>query len=430
MSFETLGLGPKTLQAISEVGYEKPTPIQAQTIPHILEGKDVIALAQTGTGKTAAFVLPMFDVLSRGRAKARMPRSLIVEPTRELAIQVAEHFETYGKHHSFSVALLIGGESFGDQERKLSKGVDVLIVTPGRLLDMYDRGKILLNDVKMLVIDEADRMLDMGFIPDIERIASLLPSHQTALFSATMPAPVRGLAQKFLKNPEEITVSSPTQAATHIEQYILRCPEKDKKDALCALLEKEKCSQAIIFCNRKKEVDLVLAFMKKRGLKGGALHGDLSQAVRNETVKAFKEGEISFLVASDIAARGLDIEDLPVVINFHLPMSGEDYIHRIGRTGRAGKLGKAFTFVSASEEKNLDSILKTSTKKIEEYVLSAPQKTKGQGTSKKSAAQTKAPAAEKNPSSSSHKQDVSREEPSNPVLGFGETMPAFMRVRP
>lgn len=425
MSFEALGLTPKTLQAISEVGYEKPTPIQSETIPRILEGKDVIALAQTGTGKTAAFVLPMFDVLSRGRAKARMPRSLIIEPTRELAIQVAEDFATYGKHHSFSVALLIGGESFGDQERKLSKGVDVLIVTPGRLLDMYDRGKILLNDVKMLVIDEADRMLDMGFIPDIERIASLLPAHQTALFSATMPAPVRGLAQKFLKNPEEITVSSPTQGAAHIEQYILRCPEKDKKEKLCLLLEKEKCSQAIIFCNRKREVDAVLAFMKKKGLKGGALHGDLSQAIRNETVKAFKEGEIAFLVASDVAARGLDVEDLPVVINFHVPANGEDYIHRIGRTGRAGKVGKAFTFVSPGEEKNLEAILKTSSKKIEEYTLnSSPKEPKKE--------KEETPPRSSRPSSSpTHhpKKSVPFEKDVSPsVVGFGDTIPAFMQV--
>jgi superfamily II DNA/RNA helicase len=414
MSFESLGLNSKTLQAIAEAGYVTPTPIQAQAIPLLLEGKDVIALAQTGSGKTASFILPLLDLLTRGRAKARMPRSIIIEPTRELATQVEQDFATYGKHHSFTVALLIGGESFTDQEKKLSKGVDVLIVTPGRLLDMFDRGNILLNDVKVLVIDEADRMLDMGFIPDIERIASLLPVHQTALFSATMPAPIRHLTQKFLRSPEEITISSPKQTATNIEQYIIRGSEKDKQDVLRGLLEEIKAKQAIVFCNRKREVDTVYKAMHKHGFKVGALHGDLAQASRNETLKAFKEGKIELLIASDVAARGLDVEDLPVVINFHVPINPEDYIHRIGRTGRAGKPGKAFTFVSPQEEKTLQAIIKFINKPLKEYSLNSGKK---EGNVSKASPQPKKQAVAPKPPSS------------KPEIGFGDNIPAFMQVK-
>lgn len=414
MSFEALGLNSKTLQAIAEVGYETPTPIQAQAIPLLLEGKDVIALAQTGSGKTASFILPLLDLLTRGRAKARMPRSIIIEPTRELATQVEQDFAIYGKYHNFTVALLIGGESFTDQEKKLSKGVDVLIVTPGRLLDMFDRGNILLNDVKVLVIDEADRMLDMGFIPDIERIASLLPTHQTALFSATMPAPIRHLTQKFLKNPSEITISSPKETATNIEQYVIRGLEKDKPDLLCALLEIIKPKQAIVFCNRKREVDAVFNFMRKQGFKVGPLHGDLSQSSRNETLKAFKEGTIELLIASDVAARGLDVEDLPAVINFHVPINPEDYIHRIGRTGRAGKEGKAFTLVSPFEEKTLQSITKFINKPLKEYPLSSGKKE--EKVSKVATQPKKKSDSVKPPSLKSE-------------IGFGDYIPAFMQVK-
>lgn len=416
MSFKELGLNTSTLQAIEDVGYETPTPIQSQTIPLLLEGRDVIALAQTGSGKTASFILPLLDLLSRGRAKARMPRSLIVEPTRELAAQVEQDFATYGKYHNFSVALLIGGESFSDQEKKLAKGVDVLIVTPGRLLDLYDRGKILLNDVKMFVIDEADRMLDMGFIPDIERIASVLPPHQTALFSATMPPPIRHLTQQFLKNPEEITISKPTDAAVNIEQFIVRVMEKDKREALRTLLIKENLHQAIVFCNRKREVDVVYTSMKKHGFKTGALHGDLTQSARNETLKAFKDSTIDVLIASDVAARGLDVEDLPAVINFHVPHNPEDYIHRIGRTGRAGKVGKAFTFVSPPEAKFLDSIFKTLNKTIEEYPL---------------VTESKETTVKSKPHKTQHPKKTQRQEtpqePFQPEIGFGEHIPAFMR---
>ncbi len=431
MSFEKLGLNAKTLQAIAEVGYETPTPIQAQAIPLLLKGKDVIALAQTGSGKTASFILPLLDLLTRGRAKARMPRSLIIEPTRELAAQVEQDFAIYGKHHNFTVALLIGGESFGNQEKKLAKGVDVLIVTPGRLLDMHERGKILLNDVKMFVIDEADRMLDMGFIPDIERIASLLPpSHQTALFSATMPPPIRKLTQYFLKDPTEITVSSPTQTATNIEQYIVRGLEKDKKDLLRALLEKQNLKQAIVFCNRKREVDLVFNFMHKHGFKAGALHGDLTQAMRNETLKAFKDGSIDLLIASDIAARGIDIEDLQAVINFHVPTQAEDYIHRIGRTGRAGKLGKAFTLVSPHEEKHLQLIFKTLDKTLEEYHLEPASQTEKTMETPPPPLKTPPPPPKQRLASRAEGRPIPMKPASSiPQVGFGDDIPAFMRVK-
>lgn len=445
MSFKKLGLNAKTLQAIAEVGYTTPTPIQAQAIPLLLEGRDVIALAQTGSGKTASFVLPLLDLLARGRAKARMPRSLIIEPTRELALQVSQDFATYGVHHTFTVALLIGGESFIDQEKKLAKGVDVLIVTPGRLLDMYERGKILLNDVKMLVIDEADRMLDMGFIPDIEKIASLLPAHQTALFSATMPAPVRHLAQKFLKNPEEITVSASSDTALSIEQYFIKGLEKDKRALLISLIESQKFTQTIVFCNRKREVDTVFTAMRKHGFKAGALHGDLTQANRNETLKAFKEGTIDLLIASDVAARGLDVEDLPAVINFHVPLSPEDYVHRIGRTGRAGKEGKAFTFVSPTEEKYFQAILQTLKKPIAEYKVNSvttDRVTKEKKVEKPlplphSKKIVPLPKSEKPVFSKPERQKPSRSEiiapskpeSSKPEIGFGDDIPAFMRAK-
>ncbi|MBX9786520.1 MAG: DEAD/DEAH box helicase [Alphaproteobacteria bacterium] len=421
MSFEKLGLNPKTLQAISEVGYTAPTPIQEKAVPLLLTGRDVIALAQTGSGKTASFILPLLDLLTRGRAKARMPRSLIMEPTRELAAQVAEDFATYGKYHNFTVALLIGGESFVDQEKKLLKGVDVLIATPGRLLDLHERGKILLNDVKMLVIDEADRMLDMGFIPDIEKIASLLPPHQTALFSATMPAPIRKLTEQFLKDPEEITIASSSKESAQITEYLVRVPEKDKRNALRSLLKKENLHQVIVFCNRKKEVDVVYNSMKRHGFKAGALHGDITQSARNQTLKEFKAGEIDLLIASDVAARGIDVENLPGVINFHVPTNPEDYVHRIGRTGRAGKEGKAFTFVSPHETKYLDPILQASKKTIEEYPLGiVPEKAaahpKGAKKPEKTGLRTKhvlQPKVDNEPT----------------PMGFGDDVPAFMRLK-
>lgn len=424
MSFEKLGLTPKTLQAISEVGYTAPTPIQEKAVPLLLAGRDVIALAQTGSGKTASFILPLLDLLTRGRAKARMPRSLIMEPTRELAAQVAEDFAIYGKHHNFTVALLIGGESFVDQEKKLLKGVDVLIATPGRLLDLHERGKILLNDVKMLVIDEADRMLDMGFIPDIEKIASLLPPHQTALFSATMPAPIRKLTEQFLKNPEEITIAASSKESAQITEYIVRVHEKDKRNALRSLLKKENLHQVIVFCNRKREVDVVYNSMKRYGFKVGALHGDITQSARNQTLKEFKAGDIDLLIASDVAARGIDVENLPGVINFHVPTNPEDYVHRIGRTGRAGKEGKAFTFVSPHETKYLDPIIAASKKTIEEYSVEI--------TPVKAVPKPKAAVHSKNakkPTETAPRTKHVQTDNEPTPMGFGDDIPAFMQVK-
>jgi len=350
MSFESLGLSAPVLQAVADKGYTEPTPIQEKAIPIVLMGRDVLGCAQTGTGKTASFVLPMIDILSEGRAKARMPRSLILEPTRELAAQVSENFEIYGKNHKLNMALLIGGVSFPDQERVLERGADVLIATPGRLLDHIERGGILLNDVKILVIDEADRMLDMGFIPDVERIVGLLPQlRQTLFFSATMPPEIKRLADRFLSNPKEVTVSPPASAGTNIVQGLVVVAEAEKREALRALIKSQEIKNALVFCNRKRDVALLHTSLKKDGFNAGALHGDMSQPARTETLERFKAGEIQILVASDVAARGLDIVDMSHVFNFDVPFSPEDYVHRIGRTGRAGRIGHSFTLATPAE---------------------------------------------------------------------------------
>ncbi len=359
MTFADLGLSPEVLSAIADLGYENPTPIQAQATPTILMGRDVLGCAQTGTGKTAAFVLPMIDILNHGRAKARMPRSLILEPTRELAAQVSESFEKYGKNCELSMALLIGGESFVDQERKLDRGVDVLIATPGRLIDLFERGKILMNDVRTLVIDEADRMLDMGFIPDVERIVSLLPKiRQTLLFSATMAPEVKRLADAFLMNPKEITVSPPATTATNVTQGLVVVDEMDKREALRRLIRKEEVTNALIFCNRKKDVDILYRSLTKHGFDAVQLHGDMPQSKRTETLEKFKNNEVRLMVCSDVAARGLDIKGLSHVFNFDTPFHAEDYVHRIGRTGRAGREGRAFTFAMPEDGKAVAAIEK------------------------------------------------------------------------
>src|ERR1700750_3135914 len=359
MSFESLGLSAPVLQAITEKGYTTPTPIQEKAIPIVLMGRDVLGCAQTGTGKTASFVLPMIDILSEGRAKARMPRSLILEPTRELAAQVAENFEIYGKYHKLNMALLIGGVNFADQERALEKGADVLIATPGRLLDHIERGGILLNDVKILVIDEADRLLDRGFIPDVERLVSRLPQlRQTLFFSATMPPEIKRLADRFLSNPKEVTVSPPASANTNVVQGLVVVSDDQKRDALLALIKSQEVKNAIVFCNRKRDVATLHTILKKHGINAGALHGDLSQPARIETLEKFKAGEIQILVASDVAARGLDVVDMSHVFNFDVPFSPEDYVHRIGRTGRAGKTGHSFTLASPSDGGLVEAIEK------------------------------------------------------------------------
>jgi superfamily II DNA/RNA helicase len=359
MSFESLGLSAPVLQAVSEKGYTEPTPIQEKAIPIVLMGRDILGCAQTGTGKTASFVLPMIDILAQGRAKMRMPRSLILEPTRELAAQVAENFEMYGKYNKLSMALLIGGVSFEDQERALEKGVDVLIATPGRLLDHFERGKVLLNDVKVLVIDEADRMLDMGFIPDVERIVGLLPPlRQTLFFSATLPPEIKRLADRFLSNPKEVAVTPSATAGKNIVQGLVVVPESEKREALRRLIESQDVKNALVFCNRKRDVALLHGSLKKHGFNAGALHGDMSQPARMETLEKFKQGEIRILVASDVAARGLDIVDMSHVFNFDVPFSPEDYVHRIGRTGRAGKTGHSFTIASPADGALVEAIEK------------------------------------------------------------------------
>jgi superfamily II DNA/RNA helicase len=359
MKFSDLGLGPEVLRAVADAGYVDPTPIQRQAIPIILMGRDVLGCAQTGTGKTAGFTLPMIEILASGRAKARMPRSLILEPTRELAAQVAESFAVYGKHHKLTTALLIGGTSIADQQRLLDRGVDVLIATPGRLLDLFERGKLLLNDVRILVIDECDRMLDMGFIPDVQRICRLLPKiRQTVLFSATVPAEVRHLADEFLINPKEISVALTAVPAEMVDHALAMVAAGQKHQALRRLIRAEEVDSALIFCNRKRDIATVVRELKRHGLAASALHGDMPQPVRMETLDAFKKGDIAILVASDVAGRGLDITGLSHVFNYDVPEDPEAYIHRIGRTGRAGRRGRAITLVTPRDRKYIEAIVK------------------------------------------------------------------------
>ncbi|MBI1250013.1 MAG: DEAD/DEAH box helicase [Alphaproteobacteria bacterium] len=369
-SFDGLGLSDDILRAIADSGYTTPTPIQAQAIPIVLQGRDVLGIAQTGTGKTASFTVPMIEILSRGRAKARMPRTLILEPTRELAAQVAESFDKYGKYHRLTKALLIGGVSFGDQDALLSQGVDVLIATPGRLLDHFERGKLLLSGVQVMVVDEADRMLDMGFIPDIERIFKLTPfTRQTLFFSATMPPEITKLTDQFLQNPKRIEVAKPATAAATIRQRVVRLPSGDprtRRAALRATLEAcAPITNGIIFCNRKSDVDVVAKSLSRHGFNASPIHGDLDQSLRMKTLDRFKSGDLTLLVASDVAARGLDIPAVGHVFNYEPPRHADDYVHRIGRTGRAGRSGESYTLVARGDEKSLDAIEKLLGAKIE-----------------------------------------------------------------
>ncbi|WP_425049919.1 DEAD/DEAH box helicase [Psychromarinibacter sp. S121] len=372
--FSELGLSPKVLRAVTEAGYEKPTPIQAGAIPPALEGKDVLGIAQTGTGKTASFTLPMICKLARGRARARMPRSLVLCPTRELAAQVAENFDTYSKHVKLTKALLIGGVSFKEQDVLIDKGVDVLIATPGRLLDHFERGKLLLTGIEIMVVDEADRMLDMGFIPDIERIFSLTPfTRQTLFFSATMAPEIERITNTFLSAPARVEVARQATASETIEQGVVMFKgsrrdraASEKRAVLRALIEAEgeKCTNAIIFCNRKVDVDIVAKSLKKYGLNAEPIHGDLDQSQRTRTLDAFRNGDLKLLVASDVAARGLDIPSVSHVFNYDVPSHSEDYVHRIGRTGRAGRDGKAVMICAPSDEKNFAAIEKLIDKEI------------------------------------------------------------------
>ncbi|WP_411816021.1 DEAD/DEAH box helicase [Hyphococcus sp. DH-69] len=464
MSFADLGLSPKLLEAITAAGYENPTPIQKEAIPPALEGRDVLGIAQTGTGKTASFTLPMIDRLAKGRARARMPRSLVLAPTRELAAQVAENFEKYGVNHKLSMALLIGGVSFGDQDAKLTRGVDVLIATPGRLIDHFERGRLLLNGIELMVIDEADRMLDMGFIPDIEKIFKLTPmTRQTLFFSATMPPEIQRITDQFLHAPAFVEVARPATTAETITQRIIKVPSRDdklKRTVLRELIKDDAVKNGIIFCNRKSTVDIVAKSLQKHGFNARPIHGDLAQAFRMETLDKFRNDEIQFLVASDVAARGLDIPAVSHVFNYDVPIHADDYVHRIGRTGRAGKEGAAMMLVSPADDKHYDQILKTiSQSEIEALDFSkffeenpvgekrrAKSKTDGRKTKRKSrkdeeetaSADNDRPETDSSANDSDKKSEAShstrrggrksrrRETPPTPVVGLGDHVPAFI----
>jgi superfamily II DNA/RNA helicase len=369
MSFDSLGLSPKVLAAVETAGYTTPTPIQQQAIPPVLAGRDVLGIAQTGTGKTASFVLPMLTRLEKGRARARMPRTLILEPTRELAAQVEENFSRYGRNHKLTVALLIGGVSFDDQEKKLDRGADVLIATPGRLLDHFERGKLLLTGVEILVIDEADRMLDMGFIPDIERITKLIPfTRQTLLFSATMPNEIQRLADNFMSRPERVEVSRPASVTKTVKQTWIKTdrePPRKRASLRAAINSAEDLTNAIIFCNRKRDVSIVARSLQRHKFDAEALHGDMDQRARMAVLEKFRKGNLRLLVASDVAARGLDIPAVSHIFNFDVPSHAEDYVHRIGRTGRAGRSGTSVTLAARSDAKYVTAIEKLTGEKVE-----------------------------------------------------------------
>src|SRR5215468_5502205 len=376
MPFSKLGLSDKVLAAVSAAGYPAPTPIQEQAIPHVLARRDVLGIAQTGTGKTAAFTLPMVTMLESGRARARMPRTLILEPTRELAAQVEESFVKYGAKHKLNVALLIGGVSFDDQDVKLTRGTDVLIATPGRLLDHFERGRLLLTGVELLVIDEADRMLDMGFIPDIERICKLVPfTRQTLFFTATMPPEIQRIVGTFLHNPVQVAVSRPVTTATTVTQALVATGREphDKRETLRGLIRSaEGFKNAIVFCNRKREVAVLHRSLVRHGFNAVALHGDLDQPARMAALDQFRRGEATLLIASDVAARGLDIPDVSHIFNFDVPHHADDYVHRIGRTGRAGRSGTAITLVTPADRKAVDAIEKLIGRTIE-WAKALPQ---------------------------------------------------------
>ncbi|MBK0328552.1 DEAD/DEAH box helicase [Rhodobacteraceae bacterium F11138] len=464
--FSELNLNPKVLKAVEEAGYESPTPIQEGAIPPALEGKDVLGIAQTGTGKTASFTLPMITMLARGRARARMPRSLVLCPTRELAAQVAENFDTYAKHVKLTKALLIGGVSFGEQNKLIDKGVDVLIATPGRLLDHFERGKLLLTGVQIMVVDEADRMLDMGFIPDIERIFSLTPfTRQTLFFSATMAPEIERITNTFLSAPTRIEVARQATTSENIEQSVVmfKGSRKDreaseKRKVLRALIDAEgdRCTNAIIFCNRKMDVDIVAKSLGKYGYDAAPIHGDLDQSQRTRTLDGFREGSLRFLVASDVAARGLDVPNVSHVFNFDVPGHAEDYVHRIGRTGRAGRDGKAMMICVPRDEKNLADIENLVQKPIPrlenplkaakpaaadaEEEVKKPARSRSKKTRDSKSEQTASTsAADEKPATenkSASRSDTSRARTSsqrdsgggNKVVGMGDHLPSFIAL--
>ena len=438
--FTDLGLHPKVLSAVSDAGYETPTPIQAGAIPPALQGRDVLGIAQTGTGKTASFTLPMITMLARGRARARMPRSLVLAPTRELAAQVAENFDIYAKNTKLTKALLIGGVSFKEQDALIDKGVDVLIATPGRLLDHFERGKLLLTGVQIMVVDEADRMLDMGFIPDIEKIFQLTPfTRQTLFFSATMAPEIERITNTFLSNPEKIEVARAATTSENIEQAVVlyKASRKDrqakeKREVLRGLIdaEGEACTNAIIFCNRKTEVDVVAKSLNKHGYNAAPIHGDLDQSQRMRTLDGFRKGSIRFLCASDVAARGLDIPNVSHVFNYDVPSHAEDYVHRIGRTGRAGRKGKTVMICVPSDEKYLTAIedlVKQEIPRLESPVSPGPaRKPKAEEDKKPAKRETADRSAPKREPRSRNSRQDRRGGRDEPVVGMGDHVPAFI----
>ena len=453
--FTDLNLNPKVLKAIEEAGYETPTPIQAGAIPPALEGRDVLGIAQTGTGKTASFTLPMITLLARGRARARMPRSLVLCPTRELAAQVAENFDTYAKHVKLTKALLIGGVSFKEQDALIDKGVDVLIATPGRLLDHFERGKLLLTGVQIMVVDEADRMLDMGFIPDIERIFSLTPfTRQTLFFSATMAPEIERITNTFLSGPARIEVARQATASETIEQAVVQFKASrrdregsEKRTVLRALIDAEgdKLTNGIIFCNRKTDVDICAKSLKKYGYDAAAIHGDLDQSQRTKTLDAFREGSLRILVASDVAARGLDVPSVSHVFNFDVPGHAEDYVHRIGRTGRAGREGKAITICIPRDDKALDAVEKLIQKEIprlENPVKPEPKKERPARPAKAEKADTNTRESRKDESRERRRDEKPAQKPERSsgrggkhgkrddkaVVGMGDHLPSFIAL--
>jgi superfamily II DNA/RNA helicase len=431
MSFKDLGLSPDLLSAIEDAGYESPTPIQSGAIPAALSGRDVLGIAQTGTGKTASFTLPTIERLARGRARARMPRSLVLAPTRELADQVAENVKIYAKNHKLSMALLIGGVAFEPQKKLLDQGVDILIATPGRLIDHFERGGLMLMGVEILVIDEADRMLDMGFIPDIEKILKLLPPRrQTLFFSATMPKEIQRLVDTFLKNPERVEVSRPAQTADTIKQWLIRTKDgqsKTKRAALRSAINRDGVKNGIIFCNRKRDVDIVARSLGRHGFSAAPIHGDLDQKQRMETLARFKSGDLRLLVASDVAARGLDIPAVSHVFNMDLPRNADDYVHRIGRTGRAGMQGEAITLVCPDDKKALANVVKLigeepGTLELEP-LAPEPANENRPSVSKPEKPSTKKPTARPKKSGRRVASDVTD---NGPQTGFGDHVPEFV----
>lgn len=433
-TFTDLGLNPQILKALNDVGYTHPTPIQEEAIPYVLMGRDVVGIAQTGTGKTAGFVLPLVEILQTGRAKPRMPRALVLAPTRELAAQIMDNLNNYSKHTTLKAALVVGGDPMPAQTAQLQRGVDILVATPGRLLDHVLRSGLILTDVKFFVIDEADRMLDMGFIPDIEKIVKMLPKlRQTLMFTATMPPVIRKLTTQFLQNPKEISVSRASSTGQNITQNLYHTTNGKKADVLARLINDLQPASAIVFCNRKLDVDKVKSFLQKKGLSVAALHGDMVQAKRYENLEQFKSGQTRILVCSDVAARGIDIDDIAYVFNYDLPHNSEDYVHRIGRTGRAGKQGHAITLVTDDDAKNLDAVKKLIQRDIPYFEGSTPlvpapsakpdikkQPAKA-GTKPASQPQARPPQPAK-PAPVSHEKKSDQQS-----KGFGDDLPDFMK---